>query len=65
MDWVVGIAMGIFLGVLWAFLILDAETLNKINTVCANNQQIEKVTVDVVGHARVRCKDGATFRVDK
>lgn len=60
MGYLIGLALGAFMGVLWMFITISSEDLNQINTVCINNKGVEKVVVDVA-RTRVYCKDGAEF----
>ena len=60
MGYFLGPALGAFMGVLWTFITVSPEELNQINTVCINNEGVEKVFVEVV-RIRVYCKDGAEF----
>lgn len=60
MNGVLGYCIGAFVGIVVAYSTLGYKEIDFINTVCANNNGIDKVLVDIF-KVRVTCQDGAIF----
>lgn len=55
--------LGLFNGVLNAWVTLPSEGLEKVNQSCQSNGGIEKVRFVTFGEHKVFCKDGAEFKL--
>lgn len=55
--------LGLFNGVINAWVTLPSEELAKLNETCQSNGGIEKVRFVTLGQNKVFCKDGAEFKL--
>lgn len=63
MEFLVGLCIGMFMMVYVSFNI-KPEELSTLSQTCEVNKGAEKINIDADKYT-VKCKDGATFKIDR